>query len=192
MPSQAERSDATKGALVSAARRLFADQGFAGTSVEAILDQAGVSRGALYHHFDGKDDLFLAVFEAVEEDLTSRVVLASAGAKEPLDQLRLGFEAFLDLCLDSEVRRVVLLDGPTVLGWEAWHEIDERYAFGLIKAALDLAVERGAIEEQPTDALAHVLLGAMMQAGFVVAKAADRAAEKKRMAATLGRLLAAL
>lgn len=192
MVTNAERSEATRAALVTAARRLFAERGFASTSTEEILAAASLSRGAMYHHFRNKEALFEAVYEAVEADLTSRVVAASFRGRDALQQLRLGLDAFLDLCLDPEVQRIVLLDGPTVLGWERWHEIDERYAFGLIKAALDGAVAAKLITRQPTEPLAHAVLGAMIQAGMVVARADDPALAKKQMSSTFKRLLAGL
>jgi AcrR family transcriptional regulator len=192
MATQAARSEATRQALITAGRALFAERGFAGAPTEEILERAGVSRGAMYHHFKGKDELFLAVFEAVEVDLTARVIERSITGATPLDQLRLGFDAFLSLCLDPEVQRIVLLDGPTVLGWETWHEIDERYAYGLIKAALDGAIAVGQIAEGSSEAMAHALLGAMMQAGFVVAKAADQAAARTQMAEMFDRLISGL
>ena len=119
MPTQAERTEATRGRLGATARRLFAEKGFAATSTEEILGEAAVSRGALYHHFASKTDLFRAAFEAVEDDLTAQILAAAAGSGEtdPLRILELGFDAFLDQCVNPEVQRIVMLDGPTVLGW---------------------------------------------------------------------------
>src|SRR5205807_8475708 len=127
---------ATRAAVIGAARRLCAERGFAATATDDILEEASVSRGAMYHHFRNKEDLFEAVYEAVDADLTEKILVASMAGREPLKQLRLGFDAFLEHCTDPEVQRIVLLDGPTVLGWEKWHEIDERHTFGLIHAAL--------------------------------------------------------
>jgi AcrR family transcriptional regulator len=171
---------------------LFGQRGFAATSTEEILEAASVSRGALYHHFRNKEDLFVAVYEATESDFANRIIVASATANDPLKQLRLGLDAFLDLCLEPEVQRILLLDGPTVLDWETWHEIDERYTFGLIQAALDEAVNRGLIERQPTTPLAHVLFGAAIQSAMVVARAENSDVAKRQMAKTLRRLLNAL
>ena len=192
MPTHAERKEVTRAALVAAARQLFADRGFAATSTEEILAAAGLSRGALYHHFRNKEHLFEAVYEAVEADLTHRVVARSIRGRDAMHQLRLGVDAFLDNCLDPDVQRIVLLDGPTVLSWETWREIDERYAYGLIKAALDEAVRTGLVDRQPTEPLAHVLLGAMIQAGMVVARAADPQVAKRQMSRTFKRMLTAL
>ena len=194
MPTQAERTEATRGRLIATARRLFAERGFAATSTEEILGAAGVSRGALYHHFPSKTDLFRATFEAVEDDLTAQVLAVAAGSGEtdPVRILELGFDAFLDQCVNPEVQRIVMLDGPTVLGWDVWHELDERYAFGTIKAVLTVAAQLGRIEEAEVDPLANLLLGAIMQAGMVVARADDPVAARGAMAESFGRLVSSL
>jgi len=194
VPTQAERTEATRGRLISAARCLFAERGFAATSTEEILGEAGVSRGALYHHFPSKTDLFRATFEAVEDDLTAQVLAAAAGSGEtdPMRILELGFAAFLDQCVNPEVQRIVMLDGPNVLGWDTWHELDERYAFGTLKTVLTVAAQLGRIEEAAVDPLANLLLGAIMQAGMVVARADDPEAAKRAMAESFARLVSSL
>jgi AcrR family transcriptional regulator len=194
VPTQAERTEATRGRLVATARRLFAEKGFAATSTEEILGEAAVSRGALYHHFASKTDLFRAAFEAVEDDLTAQILAAAAGSGEtdPLRILELGFDAFLDQCVNPEVQRIVMLDGPTVLGWDTWHELDERYAFGTIKTVLTLAAETGRIDEAEVEPLSHLLLGAIMQAGMVVARAEDPAVAKRAMSETFARIVSTL
>ena len=194
MPTQAERTEATRGRLVATARRLFAEKGFAATSTEEILGEAAVSRGALYHHFASKTDLFRAAFEAVEDDLTAQILAAAAGSGEtdPLRILELGFDAFLDQCVNPEVQRIVMLDGPTVLGWDTWHELDERYAFGTIKTVLTMAAQTGRIDEASVEPLSHLLLGAIMQAGMVVARAEDPAVAKRAMSETFARIVSTL
>jgi AcrR family transcriptional regulator len=192
VPTQAERTEATRGKLVSTARRLFAENGYAATSTEEILGAAAVSRGAMYHHFTSKTDLFQAAFEAVEDDLTAQVITAAATETDPMRQLERGFEAFLDQCRYTEVQRIVMLEGPTVLGWDTWHELDERYAFGSLKAVLAVAAEQGSIEAESVDPLAHLLLGAVMQAGMVVARADDPVAAKHAMTTTFAKILSGI
>ena len=194
MPTQAERTESTRGRLIATARRLFAEKGFAATSTEEILSEAAVSRGALYHHFASKTGLFQAAFEAVEDELTAQVLTAATvgGETDPMRILALGFDAFLDQCVNPEVQRIVMLDGPTVLGWDTWHELDERYAFGTLKAVLSVAAQTGRIEESAVEPFAHLLLGAIMQAGMVVARADDPLAAKQAMAASFGRLISTL
>ena len=194
MPTQAERTEATRGRLIATARRLFAEKGFAGTSTEEILSEADVSRGALYHHFSSKTDLFRATFETVEDELTAKLLeIATAGGEtDPIRILELGFNAFLDQCVNPEVQRIVMLDAPTVLGWDTWHELDERYAFGTIKAVLALAADSGRIDADTVDPLTHLLVGAIMQAGMVVARADDVARAKKALAESFALLMSAI
>jgi AcrR family transcriptional regulator len=194
VPTQAERTEATRGRLIATARRVFAEKGFAGASTEEILSEASVSRGAMYHHFASKTDLFQATFEAVEDDLTAQVLGAAVGSGEtdPIRILELGFAAFLDQCANPEVQRIVMLDGPTVLGWDTWHELDERYGFGTVKAVLAVAAEQGRIAPSAVEPLSHLLLGAVMQAGMVVARAANPGAAKEDMTASFARLVSAL
>jgi AcrR family transcriptional regulator len=194
VPTQAERTEATRGRLIATARRLFAEKGFAATSTEEILSEAEVSRGALYHHFSGKTDLFRAAFEAVEDELTAKLleVATAGGETDPVRILELGFNAFLEQCVNPEVQRIVMLDAPTVLGWDTWHELDERYAFGTIKAVLSVAAETGRIDTAAVDSLTHLLVGAVMQAGMVVARADDPTAAKRTMMESFARLVSTL
>jgi AcrR family transcriptional regulator len=191
MPTQAERTLATRGRLVATARRLFAEKGFAATSTEEILEAASASRGAMYHHFASKTELFQAAFEAVEDDLTAQVLTAALAETDPMRQLSVGFAIFLDQCLRADVQRIVMLEGPTVLGWDTWHELDERYAFGSLKAVLTTAAESGRLAVEMVEPLSHLLTGAIMQAGMVVARAEDPAAAKRDMSATFERILSA-
>jgi AcrR family transcriptional regulator len=194
VPTQAERTEATRGRLITTARRLFAEKGFAATSTEEILSETAVSRGALYHHFPSKTDLFQATFEQVEDELTAQVLQAAAagGETDPMRILQVGFGAFLDECLNPEVQRIVMLDGPTVLGWDLWHELDERYAFGTIKAVLTVAADTGRIEPATVEPLTHLLLGAIMQAGMVVARSDDPLSAKKAMTETFAGIVGGL
>jgi AcrR family transcriptional regulator len=194
VPTQAERTEVTRGKLIATGRALFAEKGFAATSTEDILGASGVSRGAMYHHFSSKTELFQAVFEAVENDLTNDI-LASAtasGETDPMRILEAGFAAFLDQCRNPEVQRIVMLEGPTVLGWDTWHELDERYAFGTVKFVLTVAAESGRIEPDAVDPLSHLLVGAIMQAGMVVARADDPVAAKVAMVASWNQLLSSI
>jgi AcrR family transcriptional regulator len=192
VPTQAERTEATRGRLTATARRLFAEKGFAGASTEEILSEASASRGALYHHFPSKKDLFQATFEEVENDLTVQVMAAAATTNDPKHMLERGFDAFLDQCRNPEVQRIVMLDGPTVLGWDSWHALDERYGFGAIKGVLAQVAKAGALPPASVVPMAHLLLGAVMQAGMVVARADDPASAKRAMVRTFGLIVASL
>lgn len=168
MPTKAEQSDITRRALLAAARRLFAEHGFADTPTAAIVDAAGVTRGALYHHFRDKTALFQAVYEDLEREVVARVMDVTEGEANPLTVLRRGADAFLDACLDPAVQRVVLLEGPSVLGWELWREIDQEYGLGMVRAALQLAVDAGAVRPAPVEALSHVLFGGLVEAAMLL------------------------
>ncbi|MDQ1439488.1 MAG: hypothetical protein QOK43_3117 [Acidimicrobiaceae bacterium] len=174
MTTKAEQSDATRKALVAAARDLFAANGFAETPTEAVVQAAGVTRGALYHHFKDKTALFQAVYEDLEQELVGRVAAEVEGLTDPLRILRRGSEAFLDACLDPAVIRVVLLEGPSVLGWKCWREIDQAYGLGMVRATLDLAMSAGVIRKAPLEALSHVLLGGLVEGSMLLANAEDR------------------
>jgi AcrR family transcriptional regulator len=190
--TQAERRAATRAALIAAARALFAERGYAAVGTEEIVRRAGVTRGALYHHFPAKPDLFRAVYERVEQELTERIVTEVPLVGDPVAVLRDGTAVFLDACLEPEVQRIALLDAPAVLGYEAWREIGERYGLGLIQAALQRAVDVGAIPAQPVRPLARVLLGALDEAALLIARADDVAAARREVGGTLEFLLTAL
>jgi AcrR family transcriptional regulator len=188
--TQAERTEATRAALIDAARPLFAQRGYAGVGTEEIARAAGVTRGALYHHFDGKRELFEAVYVQIEVELAERIAAGAleANASSPLDAMRAGAEMFLRVSTEPETQQIVLLDGPSVLGWDRWREIATEHGLGLIEATLQAAVEAGAIDPQPVRPLAHVLMGALDEAAMLVARAED--AEKMR--GEVGQTLAAL
>lgn len=189
--SQPDRSAATRAALVAAARPLFAESGFAGIGTETIVRAAGVTRGALYHQFVDKTELFAAVYEAIEQDIALRLgeQISSAETTDPVEVMRLGAEAWLDACAEREVQQIVLLDGPSVLGWQRWREIGMRYGLGQVEALLSHAIAVGRIPEQPVNALAHLLAGALDEAALYIARADDPAAARSDMSVAIARLI---
>ncbi len=189
--TQAERSDATRAALVAAARPLFAQRGYSGVGTEEIARAAGVTRGALYHHFDGKRELFEAVYERIEIELAERIASGAlqANASSPLAAMKAGAEMFLLASTEPETQQIVLLDGPSVLGWDRWREIATEHGLGLIEATLAAAVEAGEIDPQPVRPLAHVLMGALDEAAMLVARADDAERMRAEVGQTLGALL---
>jgi len=182
----------TRFQLISVGRRLFAERGFAGTSTEEIVIQAGVTRGALYYHFRNKRDLFRAVFAAVEENVHEQVTAVSMAHSEPWAGLLAGCSAFLDASLDPAVQRIALVEAPSVLGWEEWRQTGSQYRFGLLAVGLEWAMAAGQIEDQPVAPLAHVLLGALHEGALFIARAEDRVAARDQVAAAVSRLLAGL
>ncbi len=191
--TKAAQREATTAALIAAGRGLFAECGYAGVGTEEIVQSAGLTRGALYHHFrGGKEDLFRAVLVQISAETTQRVMQAALATPDPFESLVLGADAFLDACATPEVQQIMLIDGPAVLGWEVWRAADSDYALGLLEAALQRAIDAGRLADQPTRALAHVLIGALDEAAMVVARADDQEAARAEMAQTVRRLLEGL
>jgi len=189
---KAEQSEATRNALIEAARGLFSERGYAGVSTEEIVQAAGVTRGALYHHFRDKQDLFTEVVERLEQQLLEQVATAALDEPDPWQQQIVAVGAFLDGCLDPAVQRVILIDAPSVLGLAGWREIEARYGLALVRHALQVMVDAGLIEDQPLEPLSHMLLGAMAEAGLLIAHAEDPEAARREVGESLVRLLAGL
>jgi AcrR family transcriptional regulator len=175
--TQAERTEATRTVLIAAARRLFTEHGYDGVGTEEIVRAAGVSRGALYHHFGGKPGLLEAAYEQLEAESTERVARIVLGSEleSPLEAMKAGVEAFLDECAEPELQRIALHDAPAVLGWDRWREIAAANGLGLIEASLAAAVEAGEIRELPVKPMAHLLMGALDEAAMLVARSEDPA-----------------
>jgi AcrR family transcriptional regulator len=189
--TQADRSATTRDALIAAARQLFAEQGFADVPTDAIVVAAGVTRGALYHQFADKTALFDAVVDAVEAAIATRLAeaVAAAGISDPVEAMRYAVRTWLDICVEPEIHRIALIDGPSVLGWARWREVCKLHVFGLIQALLADALELGRIRLQPVQPLAHALMGAGDEAALYVAEAADHAQARNEMIAVLDQLL---
>ena len=186
----AQRSEATQGALIAAARGLFAERGYAGVGTEEVVRVAGVTRGALYHHFKGgKRDLFRAVVETIEREIVTEIAEKGAAAGGPYAALELGADLWLEACLRPEVRQITLVDAPSVLGWSEWRALGQHYGLGVVEALLTAAMEAGELEQAPARPLAHLFIGALDEAGLVVASATDVEAARAEMSALLRRLL---
>jgi AcrR family transcriptional regulator len=175
MNRKVERGQDTRLRMVSVATTLFGELGYEATSVEVVLRDSGVSRGALYHHFASKESLFEAVLEAVEAELAAATLKASRGIADPVEALHAGFDSFLALAQTGRVRQIVLMDAPAVLGWQKWREIEARHGFGLLKAALLATAERGRIRNDLVDVFAHILLAALIEVALMIARADDPA-----------------
>jgi AcrR family transcriptional regulator len=186
---RAEQVAQTRAALIVAARRLFARDGFAAASVEDLAREARLTTGALYHHFPTKTALFEAVFEAIHTELMTASIQAAADARDEIELLSLGFEAFLDAVLEPEVQRIIITDAPAVLGLARFTELDERYAFAAISAALGAATAAGLIRVDDPDTLARLLLGALTRGGMLIANSPDPAGTRDAVAASVRSLL---
>lgn len=191
--SKAGQAARTRAALEQAARALFEARGFAQVSAEAIVAQARVTRGALYHHYDGKEGLFEAIVEGAMQRLHAGIARAAAGAPDASTALRRGMHRFLELGTVPRTQRLLFLDAPLVMGWQRWRQMDERYGLGLLRQALDLAVAQGQIRAQPTGLAAHLLLGAMIEAALWIARSGGRTQSRAQARAqaehALGQLL---
>jgi AcrR family transcriptional regulator len=188
---RAAQGAATRAALLSAGRRLFGDQGFADTALDQVVAEAGVTKGALYHHFRGKEELFAAVYEQVQRDVSDRVVEEFL-RPDPWESLVLGCELWIDAHLDPAVQRIVLRDGRAVLGWEVVRDVETRYGAVPLRGVLRRAVRGGVIEEQPLRPLALSLMGALNEVCLYVAEAEDPATALEETRALVRRLLVGL
>ena len=173
MNKKAERGRATREQLVEIATGLFAEHGYEGTSIEAVLRSAQVSRGALYHHFAGKDALFAAVFEAVELDVSRRLLEAVGGIDDPAAALRAGCLTWIALAGDPVVQRIVLIDAPSVLGWQRWRELEEQYGLGGVKLLMRQIAESGRLPVRHADPFAHMLLASLNEIAVMITRADD-------------------
>jgi AcrR family transcriptional regulator len=192
--TNAARSAATREALVAAARGLFATQGYNAVGTDTIVEAAGVTRGALYHHFTDKTELFGAVFEVVERELIERIRAAvmRAAPSDPVEAIRLSIAAWLDASAEPEILRIALLDAPAVLGWAGWRQIAGQYSDGLARELIAYAIEAGKLPRQPVPPLADVMLGAVREAALYIANAADSRQARQEVGAVLDRMVRAL
>jgi AcrR family transcriptional regulator len=180
---------ATRARIVEIATGLFAGTGYDATSIETVLAESGISRGALYHHFKDKAALFEAVLEAIEATIAAKLRAASIGISDPLAAMRAGGDAWLALSRDAAVKQIVLIDAPAVLGWQKWREIDARFGFGLIKAGLKNLAKAGRLRAEMVEPLSHVLLASMMELALVVARADNPAAATRSARTALHQLI---
>ena len=183
------QGEATRRQLIDVATRLFAEQGYEDTSTEQVLRDAGASRGSLYHHFDGKDRLFEAVVEHVEEGVVERLMTVVSRHRDPVKILRAGCAQWIALVEDPAVRQIILTDAPAVLGWQRWREIDERYGFGLLKHGVQAVADAGRLAVNDVDVVAHVLLGALNEAAMLVARPATPVAARRDATKAVDRII---
>jgi AcrR family transcriptional regulator len=190
-PTQQERSEATTSALVDAARDLFAQDGHAATSLDAVVAKAGVTKGALYHHFAGKRELFAAVFAAEQQKLSEAVAAAYAAHEDPWEAFRAGCRSFVETCQEPGVQRIVLIDAPAALGWEEIRRI-ESGSLEMMVLGIERAIAAGRIAPRPPRQLAHLLFGAICEIAMVVARTPDQSVSLREAVDELDSLLIAL
>jgi AcrR family transcriptional regulator len=178
MNKNVERGQATRAHLIEVATRLFAAHGYDGTSIEAVLAESGVSRGSLYHHFPGKEALYLAVFEVLGDRLGADMTAALQDAADPVDMLRIGCVTWIRNAGDPVVQQIMLIDAPAVLGWQRWRELDEP-ALAMIRHALGYAAEAGAVDPRHVDVFAHIVMATLNEVAMMIALSSDSAATLK-------------
>lgn len=192
MAKQAERREATRAAIIAAATELFGRDGFAATSVDQIAEAARVAKGAVYHHFAAKEAIFADVFDAVCGEVAAKVRAAAREAIDPLAGIIVGTRTYFRLCSRGPVGQIVLRDGPAVLGWQRWREVDSRHFGAGFPLALEAAIATGLIEAQPVAPMANLLLGAVTEAAAATAASDTPAKTAQAYADALERLLAGL
>jgi AcrR family transcriptional regulator len=186
---RAQQVAQTRDSLVGAGRELFGQKGFRQTSVEDLARAARVTTGALYHHFPTKTALFEAVFEHAHTELMAVSMAAAQEATDDLDMLARGFEAFLDAVLEPELQRILILDGPAVLGPARYTELDERYAFAVIVAGLRAATEAGTLQVDDPETVTRLLLGALTRGAMLIANSPDPVGTRQAVALSMRTLL---
>jgi AcrR family transcriptional regulator len=186
-----EHSAESRQALLDSAIELFADKGYAATSLDEIAEVARLTKGALYWHFGSKQALFRAVIEALERDLVEHVSRTASTADDPWQAAQSALVDFLDACCDPTYARIVLRQGQVVLGFDQWHEVMEQYSYGLTRRLLSGLVEQGLVDSLPIDAWSRVVLGQLSAAAMLVAEAeeADRPQVRKDAETVLRRIL---
>jgi AcrR family transcriptional regulator len=192
MSSRARQSEATRAKLLRTGRDLFTRRGYNDVSTEEIVKRAGVTRGALYHHFRDKRDLFAAVVEQLEQEVVERVAATALAEGDPWEQQSAAIGAYLDVCLEPAVQRIVLTDAPSVLGLAAWREIEAKYGLALVQAGLQRLIEAGYLEAQPVEPLAHLVLGALTEGGLLIGRSDDRQAARREVGEGVDRILKGL
>jgi AcrR family transcriptional regulator len=189
---RARQAEATRHLLVSVARELFTEHGYAATSIEDIIQRAGVARGALYHHFSGKDALFRAVYDAVQADAVSGVMAAALAVGEPWGAIRAGLSAFLDACLEPSFRRIVILDSVSVLQQDVWEGGIEHNELPMLRTVLTPLVATNALPGVAVEPLVHVTLGGLYGAALFIARSPDPNAARGQIDAVLDALIGGL
>jgi AcrR family transcriptional regulator len=189
--TQAERREATTTALVEAARELFAQDGYAATSLDAVAAKARVTKGAVYHHFDSKRQLFEAVFAREVDRLSTALTAVYVRKTDPWEAFHAGCRAFLEECLEPGLQRVVLLDAFAAIGWEAMRR-QEAPLLQAMEIAITRAVDAGRIAPRPPEPLAHFLFGALCEMAMIVARAEDQKAAQRKAVTELARIMNAL
>jgi len=189
MNKKVDQGQSTRQRIVEAATRLFGESGYDGTSIEGVLKATGVSRGALYHHFEGKQALFDAVLEQVQAQLAKEILGQGSRSKDPMESLKAGCLGFLRMSRNPAVRQIMLIDAPSAVGWQRCREIDARHGFGLMKFSLAHAASAGRIDRDLADPYAHIVFASLMELAQLITHAGDPDLELSRAERAITRLI---
>jgi AcrR family transcriptional regulator len=187
-----EYSESTRQALVDSAVELFTERGYAATSLDEVAKRARVTKGALYHHFSGKQALFEAAFDAVERSAMSKIAEIVVGPGGAWERATTGLQQWFRVCLDPSYQRIVINEAPVVMGWERWREAEDHFSFGLVRAALQGLIDAGEIEAVPVEAAARLLFGALSAGAMMIASADDPKKSTAEVATTIVWMLESL
>jgi AcrR family transcriptional regulator len=189
---RAERGEQTRAKLIATARELFAERGYAAVGTSELVERAGVTRGALYHHFRDKQDLFRAVHVQAEQELVMASAAGMQDANDGWERLVFGMRGFFDACEDPALRRITLVDAPAVLGWQEWREVGKEHGLAAMTLVLQSAMDEGVLRRADVTNLAHLLIAALSEAAMMLANAEDPEATRPELEAVLLVLLEGL
>lgn len=185
-----EYSESTRDALVDSAVDLFTKRGYSATSLDEVARKARVTKGALYHHFSGKQALFEAAFDVVEGTARARLAeILTNGKGTAWERATEGLRQYIKICLDPSYQRIVIHEAPVVMGWERWREAEDHFSFGLVRASLQACVDSGEVEDLPVEVAARLLFGALSAAATMIASAEDPKKTGAEVTATIIRML---
>jgi AcrR family transcriptional regulator len=184
-----EYSESTRHALVDSAVHLFTKRGYAATSLDEVAKRSRVTKGALYHHFSGKQALFEAAFDAVESTVMAKLTEIVVGPGDPWERAMNGIRHYVDICLDPSYQRIVVHEAPVVMGWERWREAEDHFSFGLVRTGIQALIDGGMIEDLPVEVSARLLFGALTAGATVIARADDPKQAGAEVATTIIRML---
>ncbi len=187
-----EHLEDTRRGIIEAARELFTEQGYTATSIEEIVARARVTKGAMYHHFGSKEEVFRIVLDAVESGFINRLAEKGMPGDDVWIEIQNGVQAFLDVALEPEIQQIVLIDGPAVLGWPEWRAVEARYGFGLLRKFLARAMDAGFLPPQPLEPLVHLLAGALNEGAMAIAHADNRRAARAEVGEAVAWVLGSL
>ncbi len=158
---------------MDSAVELFTKRGYAGTSLDEVAKRARLTKGALYHHFSGKQALFEAAFDSVENTFMRKLGEIVSAPGNPWETAIAGLRAYVRVCLEPSYQRIVIHEAPVVMGWERWREAEEHFSYGLLRSTIEVLVTSGELEQLPVETMSRLLFGALSAGASTIASASD-------------------